>query len=181
MMVPSLLAHGFGSDDAPGVGPTSFPSAYCALHRQKASATATPSNRPSDALPSNGLFPSLRRHRQMCDVRNGRQSFASEAVRLQRLEVCEFADLGSRVPLAEDWQVRFLLDTQISGSGREGRGGRARMPQPLSWICNSLMPPSLTVILTLVAPASRQFSRSSLIALAGRAMICASRASVRGR
>lgn len=44
------------------------------------------------------------------------------------------------------------------------------MPQPLSWICRSLTPPSLTVILTLVAPASRQFSRSSLIALAGRAI-----------
>ena len=36
----------------------------------------------------------------------------------------------------------------------------------------SLSPPSLIVILILVEPASREFSRSSLIALAGRCIIC---------
>lgn len=41
------------------------------------------------------------------------------------------------------------------------------MPEPLSWICNSLSPPSLTVTRMLVESASKQFSMSSLSAFDG--------------
>jgi hypothetical protein len=46
------------------------------------------------------------------------------------------------------------------------------MPQPLSWICSSLRPPSLTVTATEVDFASSEFSIISLRAFAGRWMIC---------
>jgi hypothetical protein len=42
------------------------------------------------------------------------------------------------------------------------------MPEPLSWIWRSFMPPSLTVMRMLVAPASSAFSSSSLSADDGR-------------
>lgn len=46
-----------------------------------------------------------------------------------------------------------------------------RMPLPLSCICNSFMPPSLTVIRIDVDPASRLFSSNSLRADEGLCMI----------
>lgn len=52
---------------------------------------------------------------------------------------------------------------------------RTRIPLPLSWICSSFVPPSLTVILILVLPASNEFSMSSLRALLGLWMIYTSR------
>ena len=48
---------------------------------------------------------------------------------------------------------------------------RTRIPDPLSWIWRSFIPPSLTVIRIEVAPASRLFSISSLRAEAGLWMI----------
>lgn len=42
------------------------------------------------------------------------------------------------------------------------------IPHPSSCTCNDFIPPSLTVIVTAVAPASRLFSNSSFTALAGR-------------
>lgn len=42
------------------------------------------------------------------------------------------------------------------------------MPCPLSWICRSLRPPSLTITLMCVDLASMQFSIISLRAFAGR-------------
>lgn len=47
-----------------------------------------------------------------------------------------------------------------------------RIPWPLSCICNNFNPPSLAMILILVAPASSEFSISSLRAPAGRGTIC---------
>ena len=52
-------------------------------------------------------------------------------------------------------------------SHRIGRSS-ARMPWPSSWIWRSLFPPSFTVTVMDVAPASRAFSSSSFSAEAGR-------------
>jgi hypothetical protein len=71
------------------------------------------------------------------------------------------------------------VDVEVGGISRNRKGGRTRIPVPLSWICSDFSPPSLTVTLIDVAPASSEFSMSSLRAFEGRWMICRSRKRVR--
>lgn len=58
----------------------------------------------------------------------------------------------------------------VNLSAKMGRS-LLRIPHPLSWICRSFMPPSLTMTRIDVAPASRLFSRSSFSAEAGLCII----------
>lgn len=119
----------------------------------------------------------------MADAREG---LPAKAVRPQLGQVRKFLDLARSEPFAQNWQVCFLKTAEQDASGemRARSVGKAShlwlgamgglltlMPDPLSCICSSLTPPSLTVTLILVAPASSEFSINSLSALAGRWII----------
>lgn len=79
--------------------------------------------------------------------------------------------------LAENGQVVFLQGTRSVDQGEPLKGGWAKgarltcIPQPLSVICSSFRPPSLTSISRDVEPASTAFSMSSFRACTGATII----------
>ena len=122
-------------------------------------------------LPGNRGIVSLRRYGEVSYLANASQGFASESIGANGLEILKGGQLARRVPFAQDGEV-FLLHGRSAGQPKCVIGRKHTwMPHPLSVICRSFKPPSLTKISRLVAPASMAFSSNSLRALTGATMI----------
>lgn len=111
----------------------------------------------------------------MRDMTDARQRFSAKAISPQLAQILERLDLGRGEAFAQDWKVVLLLHlTESAGAlpSSSTEESLTLIPDPLSCICSSLIPPSLTVTRIVVEPASSAFSISSFRALAGRWMIC---------
>ena len=102
------------------------------------------SEKRKDVLPSARVVASFRSNAQMRDVTNTSERFASEAVRIERLEIGEGLDLGGGEAFAENREIRFL-DSATDSLRSDSRGRDSTrltlIPLPLSCICNSFVPP----------------------------------------
>lgn len=106
----------------------------------------------------------------MGNVTNTGKGFPSEAIGADRSQVLEGFQLRGCEPFAQDRQIFFLI--QISFLVKTGfLQLHTSMPWPLSVICSSFRPPSLTTTSSAVDPASTEFSINSFKAWTGATMI----------
>lgn len=100
------------------------------------------------------------------------QCFATKTVGPDCVQILESLKLGGCEPFAKNGKIIFLKEKFSRGCLMRWQAAEhTLMPCPLSIICNSFKPPSLTRISMLVEPASTAFSINSFRACTGATMI----------